>query len=194
MTTEITLLSQSHLPSIYFFSSVSSVSSFSTSTAQLFLLLSSATFYFPAAYYPLPVLLVCISANIPLSFSSLFLPHYLWLSPPPSSQFCTSASLSFTPSFLFLSALLFFMPFYSHFPFSISSPASVDCLSKCQMATTATICIINSFMISTTEGVRWGEFVSVMGAGEGLGWRCSFPVFLAGKGKKMISENWENMF
>lgn len=60
------------------------------------------------------------------------------------------------------------MPSYSHFPLSISSAASVDHLSKCQMATSATVGIKNSFLVGTTETVRWGERVAVEVGGPGL--------------------------
>lgn len=117
MTTEITLLSQSHLPSIYFFSSLSS---FSTSTPQpclLLLLLSSPPFlFFLAPFYPLPVLLSCFSANIPLSVSSLSISYCLHRYPIHNS----APQLHYLfPLFMFLS-ISFFRPLLcSHFPPSI---------------------------------------------------------------------------
>lgn len=155
MTTEITLRSQSHLPSIYF---SSSVSSFSTSAPQhfLLLLLSSPTFYFLAPFYTLPVLLSCFSANIPLFSLSV---SFLSVS---SSTLFTILHLSFgifTPSFLYLSVASFSMPFHSHFPLSVSMAVSVDRLSKCQMATSATVGIIDSFPVCATQRDTGGDRV-----------------------------------
>jgi len=141
MTTEITLLSQSHLPSIYFFSLVSS---FSTSTPHEFLLLSTSLLFsrsILSSSCAAAVLLLCQYSSqfvLSLSFSVSLCP------PPAFSQFCTSALLSF-PLFLIFFSLSFSMPFDSHFPLSISSAASVDHLSKCQMATSATVDVLSAW-------------------------------------------------
>lgn len=101
------------------------VSSFSLTSAH-FLPLSSLIFVF--SFYPLPVL----------------------LSASPSFYF-RALSLCLSTCFLYLPALSFSALFCSHFPLSISSAASVDHLSKCQMAILPTVGIINSFLVSNTE-------------------------------------------
>lgn len=127
--------SQSHLLSIYF------------SACCLFIFFNICSFppslvtdfCFLTPFYPLPVL----------------------LSASPSFYF-RSLSLCLSTSFLYLPALSFSALFCSHFPLSISSAASVDRLSKCQIATSPTVGIINSFLVSNTEtetrgAKEWGE-------------------------------------
>lgn len=138
MTSEITLLSHSHLPSIYF----CCFSSSCTSSPSL------PALYFHTPLYPLPVLSSLVSlANIPL----LYLSICGCLLPPHFSPFCSPTSLS-SISFLFLCALNLSIPLSSHFLLSVSFASCVDHLSKCQMDTSATVAIINSFAVGTING------------------------------------------
>lgn len=122
MTTEITPLSHSHLLSLYF-------STCWSLHFLLYLFISSLS------------LRQCVFS---LHFI-LFLCYVLLLS---LSTFPPALCLS--TSFLVLPALSFSVPFPSHF-LSISSAASIDRLSKCQMPTSATVGIINSFLVSNTD-------------------------------------------
>lgn len=132
MTTEITLLSQSHLPSIYF---------------CLF------------------ILHFCSSAFPPPPFANLLFSHSILSSScSPCSlaslQYSSRSSLSQCLLLVFACSFLLYA-FPRSFSLSISSAASVDHLSECQMATSATVGIKNSFLVGTTErearGVKWGE-------------------------------------
>ncbi len=150
MTTEITLLPQSHLPSVYFFSCLFILHfcspQHSSSLRQPFIFSLHFILFLCCYLASLPIFLSVspLSVSLTVSSSTLFTILHLCLT-------------IISHSFLVFVCCFIRHAFLLSFSLSISLATSVDHSSKCHLATSATVGFINSFLVGTTGRKTQGE-------------------------------------